>query len=106
MNRRLSLGDLQADSALSPNIGGEDPLHVPGHGHEAPLAADLVEPAPPELAQAENRFEDAEPRLRGVLSPSIELLASGVAKRYAIASSGVGVCGAGGAAAKRSSQDG
>jgi hypothetical protein len=33
-------------------------------------------------------------------------LPSGVAKRCAMASSGVGLCGAGGAGAKRSSKDG
>src|SRR3954463_14236298 len=32
---------------------GEQPLHVVGHGHEVPRAADIVEAAEQELAEAE-----------------------------------------------------
>ena len=39
------------------------PLDVPGHGDEAPLAADAVEPAQQELAESHHRFDDAEHRL-------------------------------------------
>src|SRR6266478_1821278 len=39
---------------------GEHPLDVPCHGHEAPLATHLVEPAQQELAESEDRFDDAE----------------------------------------------
>src|ERR1700687_181893 len=39
------------------------PLDVPGHGDEAPLAADAIEPAQQELAESHHRFDDAEHRL-------------------------------------------
>src|SRR5271169_2049999 len=55
----------------------EDPLHVPGHGHQAPLAANLVEPAQQELSKAQNRFDDAEDRLRGMPAPAVEFFAFG-----------------------------
>jgi hypothetical protein len=84
----------------------EDPLHVRSHRHQAPLAADLVVPAQQELAKAENRFDDAEHGLRDVLALGVQLFASGVAKQCNMASSGVGLSGAGGAAAKRSSKKG
>src|SRR5277367_3421370 len=72
----------------------EDPLHVPGHGHQAPLAANLVEPAQQELSKAQNRFDDAEDRLRGVLAPAVEFFAFGRGQRCTMASSGVGFSGA------------
>ena len=62
--------------ALLPSIQGEDPLHIPSHRHQAPLAPDLVEPAQQELAKAENRLDDAEHRLRDVFALSVELLAT------------------------------
>jgi hypothetical protein len=61
--------------AALPRTEGEHPLDIPGHGHQAPLAANLVEPAQQELSEAENRLDDAEDRLRDVFAPSIELLA-------------------------------
>ena len=48
------------------------PLDVPGHGDEAPLAADAIEPAQQELAESHHRFDDAEHRLRGLLAQSVE----------------------------------
>src|ERR1700686_1537180 len=51
------------------------PLDVPGHGDEAPLAADAIEPAQQELAESHHRFDDAEHRLRGLLAQTVELFA-------------------------------
>src|ERR1019366_6620786 len=59
--------------ASSGGAEGEHPLDVPCHGHEAPLAAHLVEPAQQELAESEYRFDDAEHRFRGLFAQSIEL---------------------------------
>src|SRR5665648_787848 len=42
---------------------GEYALYVPGHGHEAPLAAHFFEPAHRKLTESEHRFDDAEHRL-------------------------------------------
>ena len=39
---------------------GEHPFNNPGHGHEAPLAAHLVEHAERELTESERRFDDAD----------------------------------------------
>jgi hypothetical protein len=41
------------------------PFDVPGHGDEAPLAADAIEPAQQELAESHHRFDDAEHRPPG-----------------------------------------
>src|SRR6201992_3661165 len=51
---------------------GEQPLHVVGHGHEVPLAADVVEAAEQELAEAERRFDDTEHRFGRVLAQRIQ----------------------------------
>ena len=51
------------------------PLDVPGHGDEAPLAADAIEPAQQELAESNHRFDDAEHRLWGLLAQTVELFA-------------------------------
>ena len=101
-----SMVDIEVACALLPSIESEDPLQVPGHCHQAPLAADLVEPAQQELAKAENRFDDPEHRLRGVLSPGVELLAFGRGQAVRHGVDWGRVSGAGGAAAKRSSRDG
>src|ERR1700757_3168132 len=69
--------DILEAYTLSPGIESKDPFDVPGHRHQAPFAADLVEPAQQELAKAQNRFDDAEHRLRRVFSPGVELLAFG-----------------------------
>ena len=53
----------------------EHPLHIPRHGHKAPLAADTVDPAQQELAKAQHRLDDAEHRLRHLLAQRVELLA-------------------------------
>src|ERR1700680_2744221 len=50
-------------------------LEVPGHGDEAPLAANLVEAAQQELAEAHYRFDDAEHRFRRLLAQAVKLLA-------------------------------
>jgi hypothetical protein len=42
---------------------GEQALHVPGHGHKTPFAANLVDSAQQELPEAHHRFDDAEYRL-------------------------------------------
>jgi hypothetical protein len=49
------------------------PFDVPGHGDEAPLAADAIEPAQQELAESHHRFDDAKHRLRGLLAQSVKL---------------------------------
>src|ERR1700681_697204 len=82
------------------------PLDVPGHGDEAPLAADAIEPAQQKLAESHHRFDDAEHRLRGLLAQSVELFALRCPRRQAMASTGVGFSGAGGGAANRSRQEG
>ena len=53
----------------------EHPLHVPGHGHEAPLAADMIEPAEQELAERDRRLDNAEHRLGRLLAQTVQLLA-------------------------------
>ena len=48
---------VRAESAVCPASGGakdEHPLHIPGHGHKAPLAADTVDPAQQKLAEAQH----------------------------------------------------
>jgi hypothetical protein len=40
----------------------EHPLDVPGHGHDTPLAAHIVEATQQELAEAKHRFDDTEHR--------------------------------------------
>src|SRR5258705_8121513 len=45
----------------------------PCHGHEAPLATHLVEPAQQELAESEDRFDDAEHWFRDLFTQRIEL---------------------------------
>ena len=54
--------------ASSGGAEGKHPLDVPCHGHEAPLAAHLVEPAQQELAESEYRFDDAEHWFRGLFA--------------------------------------
>src|SRR5215472_18129085 len=71
----IPLGESGCSMPLLASIEGEDPLHVPGHRHEAPLAPDLVEAAEQKLSEAENRLDDAEHRLRDVFALSVELLA-------------------------------
>ena len=82
------------------------PLDVPGHGDEAPLAADASEPAQQKLAESHHRFDDAEHRLRGLFAQTVELFAFGVRRRQAMASTGVGFSGSGGGATNRSRQEG
>jgi hypothetical protein len=47
--------NLPARSVQPASLGGlkgEHPLHVPGHGHKASLAAHLVEPAEQKLSES------------------------------------------------------
>src|SRR6185436_1610847 len=67
-------------AALSPVIPpssgraqDKHPLQVPGHGHEVPLAANLIESAEQELAESQHGLDDAEHRFRGVLALGVEL---------------------------------
>ncbi len=97
--------DILCAGGAPPSIGGgegEHPLQIPGHGHEAPLAAHVFEPAQGKLTESERGFDDAEHRLRGLFAQGVERSAGGVFNRCAIASTGVGSFGASGAAAKRS----
>jgi hypothetical protein len=57
--------------AASGGTDGEHPLHIPGHSHEAPLAAHLVEPAERELTESERRFDDAEHRFRSLFAQGV-----------------------------------
>ena len=62
---------MRAENAVRPASGGakdEHPLHIPGHGHKAPLAADTVDPAQQKLAEAQHRLDDAEHRFRHLLA--------------------------------------
>src|SRR6478672_1754887 len=54
---------------------GEHPLHVPRHGHEAPLAAYFVQATQHELAEPDHRFDDPEYRLGRLLAQGVALLA-------------------------------
>ena len=59
--------------AFSGGAEGEHPLDVPSHGHQAPLAAHVVEPTQQKLAESERRFDDAEYRFRSLFAQGIEL---------------------------------
>src|ERR1700750_947859 len=56
---------------------GEQPLHVVGHGYEVPFAADVVEAAEQELAEAERRLDDTKHRLWRVLAQGVQRPALG-----------------------------
>src|ERR1019366_768705 len=58
--------------ALPGRAKGEQPLHVPRHGHKAPLAPDTVDPAQQKLPEAHHRFDDAKHRLRNLFAQGIE----------------------------------
>src|SRR3954471_19984546 len=58
--------------ALSGGVEDEHSLHIPRHGHKAPLATHFVEAAHRKLTESERRFDDAEHRFRGLLAQSIE----------------------------------
>ena len=55
----------------------EHPLHVPGYGREAPLAANSIESAKQELSEPERRLDDAEHWLGRMLAQAVECLALG-----------------------------
>ena len=95
---RTSIGAarLQRRSAEAERVHS---LDVPTHGDEAPFAADEFEPAQQELAEAHHRFDDTEHRFRGLLAQTVKFFAT-------MASTAVGLFGAGGAAANRSRQEG
>ena len=60
---------------------GKHALQVPGHGHEVPLAADMIEPAQQELAESQHGLDDAEHRFRGVFALSVSFRPSSVFRR-------------------------
>ncbi len=62
--------DAAAPSGLAE---GEHPLHVPGQGHQVPLAFHLFEAAQVELSETHDRLDDAEHRFRGLLAQGIGL---------------------------------
>ena len=82
------------------------PLDVPGHGDEAPLAADAIEAAQQELAESHYRFDDAEHRLRGLLAQTVELFALRCPQTPSHGFDRCRVFRAGGGAANRSRQEG
>src|SRR5208282_5629318 len=51
------------------------PCEGGGHGHQAPLAAHLVEAAQQELAEPKHRLDDPEHRLGRLLAQGVALLA-------------------------------
>src|SRR6267378_8174600 len=70
--RRLTELALAAGSAGAER---KHPLHVPGHCNEAPLTADIVEPAQQELTESHHRFDDPEHRFRGLFAQGVEFFA-------------------------------
>ena len=65
------------DLASGSRPQGKHPFHVPGQGHQSPLALDVIEPAQQELAESHHRFDDAKHRFRGLLAQSVEFFAFG-----------------------------
>src|SRR6516225_7803692 len=61
-SRQVMVDSIDGSTPL-PGAEDEDPLYIPGHGHQAPLAANLIEPAQQELSEAQDRLDDAEYRL-------------------------------------------
>src|SRR5271154_3962989 len=63
-----------SDRTWSSSGGVEDehPLHIPRHGHKAPLATHFFESAQRKLTESEHGFDDAEHRFRGLLAQGIE----------------------------------
>ena len=55
-------------------VGGEDehPFHVPSHGHEVPLAPDVVDSSQQKLPEAHDRFDDAKHRFWNLLAQCIK----------------------------------
>src|SRR5450759_190377 len=64
-----------APAARSAGAERKHPLHVPGHCNEAPLTADVVEPAQQELAESHHGFDDSEHRFRGLFAQGVLLFA-------------------------------
>src|SRR5271156_4986115 len=67
----------RARAAGSGGAEREHPLHVPGHGDEAPLTTNIIDPAQQKLAEPHHRFDDPEYRFRGLFAQSIKLFAVG-----------------------------
>ena len=63
-----------APAAHSAGAERKHPLHVPGHCNEAPLTADVVEPAQQELAESHHGFNDSEHRFRGLFAQGVLLI--------------------------------
>src|SRR6516162_10120579 len=56
----------------SGRLQGEHPLHIPGHGHKAPLASHIVEPAQEKLVESHCGLDDAEDRLGRAFALGVE----------------------------------
>ena len=55
------------------SIQDEQTFHVPSHGHEVPLAPDVIDSSRHELPQAHDRFDDVKYRFRNLLARCIML---------------------------------
>jgi len=66
-----------APSISTGGVEEEHPLQIPGHGHEAPLAAYVFEPAQRKLTESERGFDDAEHRFRRLFAQGVERSAFG-----------------------------
>src|SRR6201999_2071778 len=58
--------------ASARGLQDEHPFHVPGHGHEVPLAPDVVYSSQQELPEAHDRFDDAKHRFWNLLAQCIK----------------------------------
>jgi len=70
----LGLDGLRAvgDPPSIPRCEGEHSLQIPGHGHEAPLATHVFEPATGKLTESEHGFDDAGHRFRSLSAQGVE----------------------------------
>src|SRR5215217_8354801 len=75
--RSIDLVDSSPFRGSGSGCESEQSLHVVGHGHEVPLATDVVEATQQELAEPECRFDDAEHRLGRVLAQGVQRPALG-----------------------------
>src|SRR5271156_1818412 len=65
-------GGMRWQNTLSGGREGEQALDIPGHGHEAPLSARVFQSAQRKLTESEDRFDNAEYRLRGLFAQGIK----------------------------------
>src|ERR1039458_8039105 len=75
----LELQNLEKErrAAHSAELQREHALEIPAHGHQAPLALDVLEASQEKWAKSHHRFDDAEDRLGRLLAQRIELTARG-----------------------------